>query len=329
MPRLQSDTRSRLIYLDSSVLDAIALQDSGGRIKSQFKAQSVIGFGSVQHLIEAYRIEDTEKRAQLMRTILRVARQREVDPLMYREFNSFLNEVRRCHPDWLRPRPDLTLINSDREWHRKAWESLKSDPAYRPVGLLQHRDFVRAVIGESMRRQKEIRIAKLEGGPRPVVIEDPSLRSRLQPLIDALPPLEAGWREQAAGIWWNAAIRADDQVRSLSEWLAPLLLMEKFDLESWMQFWLSEIDEEAIPVTRVQLLTGEFLSDFKVDAGHSGDMTHAGYGVICEFLVTADVDFHTALSNVAKVAGVRMAAPIFVDRSSSDIAGAIADALGW
>jgi hypothetical protein len=321
--------RASLIYPESSVLDAIALQDAGGRVKSLFKVHSVVGFGSVQHLIEAYRIEDSEKRARLMRTILRVARQRETDPLMYRELISFLGEVRRFHPDWLTPNPDFSLINADREWHRRAWEGLMRDPYHRPAGVLRNREFVRAVIGESKRRQKETRSAKVEGRPRPVVIEDPVLRSKLQPLIDALPAPEAVWREEAAGIWWNAAARADDQVRSLGEWIAPLLRVDQIDLLTWMHFWLAEIDPQAIPATRVQLLTGYFLADFKVDAGHPGDMLHAGYGTVTDHLLTADADFYTVLSNVAALPATKMAVPIFVDRSGPDIVGAIAAAMGW
>lgn len=329
MPPRQSVNRTLLVYLESSVLDAIALQDAGGRVKALLKAHSAIGFGSVQHLIEAYRINDAAKRAQLMRTILRVARRRETEPLSYRELNGFLAEVRRHHPNWLTSNPDLSLINADRYWHRQAWERLKLDPAHLPAGFRQHKDFVRSVIAESMRRQKEARAAWLEGRPRPAVIEDPALRTRLQPLIDSLEPLEAVWRQEAAGIWWNAAMHADDQVRSLSEWLAPLLRVDKLDLENWMQFWLQEIDESEIPVTRVQLLTGYFQADSKVDAGHPGDMLHAGYGVITDYLLTADVDFHRALSKVANVPGTRIAVPIFVDRAAPDIVSAIATAMSW
>ena len=329
MPIGRTETRTKLTYLDSNVLDAIALQNAGGRIKSLFKAHSVIGFGSVQHLIEAFLIQDTERRAQTVRTILQVARQREEDPLSYRELNGFLTEVLRHHPSWLVTNPDLSLINADREWHRKAWQRLKLDPRYRPAGVLKNWAFVRSVIGESKRRQKDARSARVSGRPRPVVIEDPRLRMRLQPLIAHLPPLEAFWREEAAGIWWNAARGADDQVRSLSEWLAPLLHLDIIDLEGWAKFWLSEIDANAIPATRIQLLAGYFQADFKVDAGNPGDMLHAGYGVDADYLLTADINFHSVLSKVARVPNTRMAIPILVDRSGADIVRSITAAMQW
>jgi hypothetical protein len=240
-----------------------------------------------------------------------------------------LSELRRHHPTWLMTNPDFSLINADREWHRKAWQRLKVDPGYRPAGVLKHWDFVRSVIGESKLRQKEARTAKVAGRPRPVVIEDPDLRMRLQPLIANLSALEAFWREEAAGIWWNAAMGADDQVRSLSEWLAPLLNVEILDLESWARFWLSEIDAGAIPATRVQLLAGYFQADFKVDAGNPGDMLHAGYGVEVDYLLTADLNFHSVLSRVANVPGTQMGIPIFIDRSAADVVRSITTAMEW
>jgi hypothetical protein len=68
--------RPRLIYFDSSVLDAVAIEGAGGRVKALMKKHQSAGFASVQVLLEAYRISDPTIRGRMMRTILQVARQR-------------------------------------------------------------------------------------------------------------------------------------------------------------------------------------------------------------------------------------------------------------
>jgi len=317
-----------LIYFDSSVLDAVARQDKGGRLKALLKANGAQAVGSVYHLLEAFPIQDTATRIQMVRTVLRVARCRETDPLMYYELRSLIAEVRQHHPEWLQVAPDLRLISSDRAAHRNIWDNLKEDPSYLPAGFIAGRETLRAVLAESKVRQRPARVAALAGQPPPAVIPA-EVRHILHPLISSLPPMEAIWRETAGGIWWNAIFGRDPQVRSLEEWIAPLMVHDRLDLESWMLFWLTELDGTAMPSVRIQMLTNHFQAGLKVDAGHAADIMHAGYSAITDRFLTADAGLYSTLQKVQGIAGAQMADPIFIDRSQMEIIDTIRMALGW
>src|ERR1700687_3152822 len=143
-----------MIYFDNSVLDAIANQSAGGRIKLLLKRAGLTALGSVQNLTETLRIEDDEHRARLVRAILQVARSHERDPLEHRAALALVGQIRAHHPDWVNPAPRLNSMRENLAWFPLTWERLKRDPMYRPRGLLGTRRLNEGNIAESLRRQR-------------------------------------------------------------------------------------------------------------------------------------------------------------------------------
>ena len=315
-----------LLYLDTNVLAAIADQAAGSQIKKFLKARGAKVFGSIQNLAEALRKPDPAERERLVRTILQVCRDHEVTPVHLRAVMAAVAEMRRHHPDWLTANPDLRAIGQTIQYRRHLWERLKGDPLYVPPNIAND-SFVRSLVGKSKERQAVRRNLELAGKSLPSPMINPAVSQRLQPLVDALPPPEAYWRQQTGAAWWNGAVMGSDQAMlDLRDWLLPYLLVEHLDPEAWMRFWLAEADADALAISRVEGLLDHFQT--KVEASKWGDINHAGCAVRCDMLLTADQTFYRALVKVREQPSVSLAAPVLLDRAAPDILAVITAALG-
>jgi hypothetical protein len=213
-----------ILYFDNSVLHPIASQSARGRVKSLLKRHRAIAFGSIQNLIEFFRIEPDDQRAQRIRTLLQVARTRETEPVLYRDIRALVNELRRHHLDWINPRPDLTATIKDLADAKLVWERLKIDPRHRPPGFLRHREYVKGSIGESMRRQRYLGPTPPPGTALSKAVLNADIDARFRPLFDALPVPEGHWREHMALAYWSALDGSGDElVSNLKDWLGPHL----------------------------------------------------------------------------------------------------------
>jgi hypothetical protein len=320
--------RTADLYFDNSVLEAIASQAAGSPVKSLLKGNGLTALGSIQNLTETLRIEDDEKRVRLVRAILQVARNHEVDPLEHRVATALIGQIRTHHPDWVNPTPNLKSIRENLSWFPLTWERLKNDPLYRPRGLLSNRRLVQGNIAESLRRQRAWRQTRLKGEPLATTIIDPD--GHLIRLLRALPPLEAHWRERWGASTWSALMKGDRMVLDLREWLAPYVLTNRLDPESWLRFWLVEADAGALAVRRVQGLTAYFQAELgKITAGNAGDINHAGYALEVKYFLTADKTFYGVLKMVAQQPNVEIAQPVLIDRAAADICAEIGSSVGW
>jgi hypothetical protein len=314
--------RKILLYFDTSVLDPIAAQGAGGRVKKLLRERGGEAFASTQNLIEAWRIPDDTVRASLVRTIIQVSRGREEMPVMLQMVRGAVRQMRHRHPEWIRPDPDLRLEGRDLLRRREAWRQVKADAAYVPRGVLQAREFLKAAVAESRRRHSAHRALRRAGGKA----RNPP---RIQALIDALREPEAFWRREQGLGWWDAVTTDDRRVADLRDWLVPYLVQERLDIESWMTFWLAELGDGAVAPLRVASLVDFFNRDGKADPGDWGDINHAAFAVGRDYLLTADRNFHLALLKVRAEPGVTMAAPLLVNRAAPDIFIEVKSVLGW
>ena len=315
------------LYFDNSVLDVIASQAAGTRLKSLLKGNGLTALGSVQNLTETLRIDDDEKRVRLIRAILQVARIHEVDPLEHRVALALIRQISKHHPEWVNPTPDLKSVRENLSWFPLTWERLKDDPSYRPRGLLSNRRLVQGNIAESLRRQRAWRKTRLKGEPIATTIFDPN--RRLIPYVQALPPLEAHWRERWGASTWSALMKGDRMVLDVREWLEPYVLTNRLNPESWLRFWLVEADAGALAVRRVQGLTAYCQAEVgRITAGNAGDISHAGYALEVKFFLTADKAFYDVLEMIAQQPNVGIAKPLLIDRVADDICAEIRSSLG-
>jgi hypothetical protein len=324
------------LYIDNSVLEPIAQQDVGGRVKALLQRHHARAFASIQNLVEAWRIPDEVRppgqieRAKLVRVLLQVARDREEDALQYRAVRAAVAQLRHHHPDWLVEQERFRDFLEHRARRRKVWQEVQRDATYVSEEMVEFDRFLRNSIGGSMRNQKRRRELRLVGGSLPIPIADPEIRTRLEPLVARLPEQEAFWRVQTAAGWWNALFEGDGGVRrDIRDWLLPYLKVSQLDIEAWTRFWLEEADAAALSVTRLKGLVDYFQPDRRVESGNWGDINHAGFAIGRDFFLTADRDFHEALLKVKAELGATMANPVLVDRAAPDIHAEIRSVLGW
>jgi hypothetical protein len=323
------------LYIDNSVLEPIAQQDVGGRVKDLLQQHDARAFASIQNLVEAWRIPDKVKpgqieRAKLVRTLLQVARDREEDALQYRAVRAAVAQLRHHHPDWLVAQEHLRDFSKHRARRREVWAQVQRDATYVSAEMVAFDPFLRNSIGGSMRTQKKRRELRLVGGTLPVPIADPEIQTRLEPLVARLTEPEAFWRVQTAAGWWNALFEGDGGVRrDIRDWLSPYLKVGELDIEAWARFWLEEADAAALAVTRLKGLVDYFQTDRRVESGNWGDINHAGFAVGRDFFLTADRDFHETLMKVKAELGGTMASPMLVNRTAPDIHAEIKSVLGW
>ena len=320
------------LYFDTSALEPIARQRAGGRLKALLKARGALATGSIQNLVEIWRMPDTVtavSRPQLVRALLQVARDHEIEPNAYRAVLAVVRQLQSAHPDWVNPTPDLRAINRRRTRQREVWAQLTSDPSYRPKGVQAYDPFLRGLVANSERVQRLRRRANRAGVVLPGPVTDPTIAARLQPLVDALPRPDAFWRQQTGAAWWLAMTGADAGVRDLFDWGRPHLALHRIDVEGWMRFWLDEVDPAAIPITRIVGLMDYFQVQRKIDRGNWGDINHAGFAISRDFLITADRSFYETLSKIKLQPGVTAATPVFIDRDSPDIFLEIKSGLRW
>jgi len=311
-----------LLYFDNSVLDPISAQGAGGRVKKLLRDRGAEAFASTQNLIETWRIPDQTVRANLVRTIIQIARDREEMPLMLRIVRSVVGQIRHHHPDWLRPDPDLRLQRRDVERRRESWRQVKADAAYVPTGVTRAKQFLQTEVAESRRRHAAHRALRRAGGKA----RNPP---KIQALIDALPEPEAFWRREQGLGWWDAVTTNQRRVGDLRDWLLPYLRPDRLDTESWMTFWLAELEDDAVLPLRVASLVDFFNRDRKADPGDWGDINHAAFAVGRDYFLTADMNFHKALSKVRAQPQLTMATPLLVNRTAPDIYVEVKSVLGW
>lgn len=311
-----------LLYFDNSVLDPIAAQGAGGRVKNLFRDRGADAFASTQNLIESWRIPDDRVRANLVRTIIQVARQREEMPLMLGIVCSVVGQMRHHHPDWLRPDPDLRLQRRDVQRRRESWRQVKAEATYVPKGVTRAKQFLKEEVAESRRRHAAHRALRRAGDKA----HNPP---RIQVLVDALPEPEALWRREQGLGWWDSVATNQRRVGDLRDWLLPYLRSDRLDIESWMTFWLAELEDDAVAPLRVASLVDFFNRDRKADPGDWGDINHTAFAVGRDYLLTADKNFYEALSKVRAQPRVTMAAPLLVNRTAADIYIEVKSVLGW
>lgn len=322
---------SSILYFDHNVYHPVASQGAGGRVKKLLKDQGAEAFASTQNLIEAWRISDDDTlRANLVRTIIQVARDREEMPLMLEMVRAVVGQMRHLHPDWIRPDPDLRLQRRDIRRRREAWDRVKADPAYVPKGVPWARAFLKEAVVESRRRQAAYRELRRSGGRA----RNPP---RIQALIDALPEPEAFWRREQGLAWWDAVMpdprsaktTEARRVGDLRDWLLPYVVRDRVDVESWVTFWLAELREGAVAPLRVASLVDFFNRDRKSDPGDWGDINHAAFAVGRDYLLTADRNFYESLLKARVQSGVTMATPKFINRAAAEIVAEIRSVMGW
>lgn len=318
------------VYFDNSVIDPIATNQAGCAVRALMDSHNGSVHGSIQNILEGWRIDDAQKRGDFIQTLLAVAASYEDEPLLLEAARGLAQEIRAHHPDWLVAAPDLKSQVENRDMRRDIWQRLRKDPTFRPANFLARQQFLYDAIGASMDRQRLVRRARQSGIVLPSPVVSIQIAVQLYPLVDALPEADAFWREGVAAAWWRGAIEAaDENLTDLRDYLRPYLAVDHIGVDPWMRFWLVEADALALPIIRAEGLATFFQPDHRITPGNWGDINHAGSAVGRDFILTADQNYCDVLTNLHQQPSMAIAAPRFIQRDATDIVAAIRSALGW
>jgi hypothetical protein len=318
------------VYFDNSVLDPVATKHAGSAVRALMNSHNGLVHGSIQNVLEGWRIDDVPQRGQFIQTLLEVSATYEEEPILLEAARGLVDEIRVHHADWLVDAPDLSSQLEHCYTRSQVWKMLRKNPTLRPANFLARQQFLYQAIGESMDRQRLVRRARQSGIALPSPVVSIEIAVQLYPLVDALPEADAFWREGAAATWWRGAIEGDDDnLTDLRDYLRPYLAVDNIAVEPWMRFWLTEADAAALPIIRAEGLATFFQPDNRITAGNWGDINHAGSAVGRAFILTADHDYFEVLTNIHQQPNMAIAAPRFIQRDAPDIVAEIRTALGW
>jgi len=249
-------------------------------------------------------------------------------PEAFSECAEILAEVRRLHPNWLAPAPDLAEYERQvRDWTR----GMASGKSLAGLGfwnrVREHPDWmanaVRSDRLEAARTQSKA--AQVEGRPR---LDGPL---PLRGLWARLPDQPSGseveaWRWPALAAF---ASHVQDDRSAYRDWLVPWFRIDPRDMGSdpWTLFWIRECDALAVPRQWLRWAFSYYQTFVKWTPGTPGDEQLAAYLLDCHHVVSADKVFVRLVREIGRQSPFAMPAAYLV-RGGVDGAADLVELVG-
>lgn len=212
-------------------------------------------------------------------------------PDAYSKCMELLGEIKRLHPEWLRPQPDRERFRFQRhDWTRKKggfWQIARENPAQLAEQL-----------GIKEGWQKNLTdLARLEAQQwRDQFREDPSAENwRLHAVTGAPNFSVPGWNGDPVHLWrlagWSTMMVAlNIPGHPYSDWLLPEIDPQRLDphAPSWGRFWFHEVDPHAMPRFWLQWAFRWLQGFQKYTPGTPADASLATYLPECDLFISAD-----------------------------------------
>ena len=224
-------------------------------------------------------------------------------PEAFSECVEILAEIRRLHPNWLAPTPDLTEYERNvRDWTRR----LPSSKSWVGLGFWgrvreQPDCMANAVVSSNSRldaARNESKAAQVKGRPRnagPLPLKN--LRARL-PEQPQGSEVEA-WRWPALAAF---ASLIQDDTSPYRDWLVPWFKNDPRDMGSdpWTLFWIYDCDASAVPRQWLRWAMSYWQTYAKGTPGTPGDQQLAAYLPDCRYVISADKAFVRMVREIAQ-----------------------------
>jgi hypothetical protein len=285
--------------------------------------------GSVELLIEAIRCPDAGLRRQLVQATVDTS-QRRLSPSLQRITSEVIEEVRRCHSEWLRQTPDQSPAIEAASRAKALWQSLGRDPSVIPSGMSMNAAFLKETLQTGKEGQKSRRKVLREGSQPDLIAMLEEARAELGPIVERMPPGERHWRVMAGAVLW-VALLGGPVLADIRTWLSGgLRVHEELDRVEWMRFWCTEVRPAAIPSYLLYLLAELHQTDagIEVHTSNAFDIIHATYLLDVDALLTGDANFVKVLEAMRTDVPFTFANAILFDKTQSDGAAAFRSALG-
>ncbi len=229
------------ILLDTNVWRYLVDARAVGRLVSIVKKSGCSLCVAPATVYEATHSRDAELRHQMLRAMLLPSWKR-LRPEAWSEAEEVKGEIRRCHPEWLRRKPDLvTLKGLAHDWIRRtggAWDRAANRPGL--VAAIQ-RPSVDQARKQSVTARKEVAALRADDDKTP-------LSEIVEPceFVPYAGQAVAAWR---ASVRRTVHIARSDHQSAYFDWLdaeVDLALMP--DVNPYFQtFWVREVEASRVP----------------------------------------------------------------------------------
>jgi hypothetical protein len=295
-------------YFDSNVYGFVDRCSELSEVASFLRQRHTQLLGSGENLMELARTPDPGRRRTLLRTLTGLVTHR-LPPLGFIHAKELVTEVRRCHPEWLRAKPDQGALNQWLNADRELWRRAKREHDLPQVD--EYNDLVRAAAGELKRQQREAR---------------ESLGSQVKHRVFTELQADFVWRFEAHGIWSHALFGRVPAMRDYYDYFTSYVDLTRIEPLAWQRFWQDEIRSNSVPGIKLSNLAAQFQQAARATTGNAGDINHVTFMSYSHAFLTADRGLFEVLLQLVPYHG-RLARVAFVDQRTSSAFAEISAAL--
>jgi hypothetical protein len=235
------------------------------------------------------------------------------------ECGEVIQEIRRCHPEWMRSRPDTGKVASLNAFWTKRIQREAVEDSRRLHDYQRSQQPIKNFLVDHHQEMRSEAI-RTEFNARPLT----GIKATANP--DAPEAYLRGWDGSPAEVWrvatreivWHAlrvAGRATaGEGTTYADWLGAYvdLAALKRDPAAFTAFWLEEVDVQAVPRQWLRWAVNTAQTMFKVTGGNPADEQHSAYLIDCDYLSTADARYAEVLTLVREDAPFPMATAVKV-----------------
>ena len=313
-----------ILYFDTNVFNFIADRQECNEVREFLSSYSHKVVASSENLTEMLAIRDDLLRRYRISALTSIATSFEPKPESWHHAFEVQCEVRRCRRRWLKVSPrrgDIKEITELKQAHLEKWNLAKKGvlpsamefaPYHRDseLGIARHCEFQQFVRKKG--QENEHRFGLTIGSSRCDV--------------DYTNP-EQAWRADSAMVWFNAIVMQNPSMRDYFDWLGPYLTEDAFADDSFIRFWMSDIEADRVPYNRITGLSFFYQTRQKVTHGNAIDVLHANKMLSCDVFVTGDKGLFRVLESLGSHFQSGIAKPVLLDQSASSAVDGIRVAL--
>lgn len=286
------------LYFDTNIYSFVASTGEAAELRTYLRRERHIVTASQGNITEIYAIPDRAVQRSELETLTKVASSYEKRPQSWAHAKEVRNELRRCHPDWLRTRPDPD--NRIREFlrgHQEAWKMAKrSDPPDSNAYLEFQSDF-EVGVRKYRATQKQDR-KKAQSSTRTFTTAMVNKEKVTLFYSESRDDPEIRWRFECLSVWHNAIVKRVPESRDYADWLLPYLREGAFEHTDYAKFWLEDVEAARIPKNRICGLVNFYQQEFKITHGNPADQIHTSNLLDADIFVTADKAFYSVLKKI-------------------------------
>lgn len=318
-----------VLYFDTNIYSFVAESGESEQVTEWLKAEGWKVEASGDNLTEILAIPALEARRKELACLTTVATSFESVPQSWLHALEVRKEIERCRPSWVRPVPDPGLIRTSQvllNGHRALWREAKSQGAIELPHYPEFRTDSEKGISISRQSQAGMRRAKTGGAERlKLAVSGPS---GVQVVCEfEIDDAETYWRADCLLVWQEAIMKRNPASRDYTDWLVPYVKPEAFGSRSYVDFWLRDVDADALPRNRMLGLVSHYQTRRKITHGNSIDLNHASAALGVKYLLTADKAFYEVLAEVLGKHYGKGHSALLVDRTRTSALEAIRAAL--